>query len=519
VANLRQAAFALAVAMLLTLASAPPSYALRANMLKDLQRLEELGHYERVLFYRKSTMDMVLALHVAWAGAPYDSRMDGVYAQLDNIYGTGKRTRHRMVETRVDRRYWGIINSQKRAVTDLLAKAKLSPSQLGKLDLRVRVYIEDHMRPDFDEMGNFFFRRKAMVFERTGLFWDASFRRRLTGYYCMRVCVPYYATIADELAARGDNAQSAAYRRKSEWFHEQGLREFRRSNGNRLLSELQKPNRRQRLSREQVVKLLKSGLRSKEADARVAAVQNLTDLGETQLLLPLASDTDVEIRREVARAFANNVYLAGLQAMSGDPDEDVRKILASVPRPLAEGLKPGIRVQYLNRPGADPVTEKVIRTVNSGFRGNDRFQALLRQHWVTEEVFPANAGGQFMLKLTGKIYVPREGQYRFYVKTESGNRATIRLSGDSGRLSTIISPKNDAELMYADQCSWGGSTVHRVDFSRPLGLSKGMKDIEIEYRGGQANTKFGKVGLRLYWSSDQYVMEIVPAWAFYHEAE
>ena len=55
------------------------------------------------------------------------------------------------------------------------------------LDLRVRVYVEDHLSPDFDEMGNFYFRRKAWVMERAGLFYDASFRRRLTGYSCDRV--------------------------------------------------------------------------------------------------------------------------------------------------------------------------------------------------------------------------------------------------------------------------------------------------------------------------------------------
>lgn len=488
-------------------------------MLKDMKRLEELGHYERALFYRKSTMDMVLALHVPWAGAPYDPQMDGVYDQLDRIYGSGKRTQQRTVETRVDRRYWGIINGQKRPVTDLLAKAELSPSQLEKLDLRVRVYVEDHMRPDFDEMGNFFFRRKAMVFERSGLFWDASFRRRLAGYYCMRVCVPYYATIADELAARGDNADAAAYRRKSEWFYEEGLREFRRSNGDRLLSEPQKPNPRQRLGREQLIELLKSGLQSKETDERLASVQNLADLGETQLLLPLASDTDVEIRREVARAFADDAHIAGLQAMSGDPDEGVREIVASVPRPPTDGLKPGIRVQYFNEPGAAPVSEKVVRTVDSGFRGNDRFQALLRPYWVTEEVFPANTGGQFLLRFTGKLHIPTDGQYRLYIKTESGNRATVRVSDGTGKLATIISPQNDAELLYADQCDWGGGTVHRIDFSGPLNLGRGLKDIEIEYKGGQATTKFGKVGIRLYWSSDQHVLEIVPAWALYHEAE
>ncbi len=44
-----------------------------------------------------------------------------------------------------------------------------------------------------------------------------------------------------------------------------------------------------------------------------------------------------------------------------------------------------------------------------------------------------------------------------------------------------------------------------------------MIDIEIDYNGGNARTKHGTVGLRLYWSSDTHVMTPVPEEVFFHK--
>jgi len=482
------------LALVLAGPPAPPAYALRANMVQNVQRLEEMGHYEQALFYRRSSMDMVMALHVAFAGAPFDPQMDGVYRQLDAIYGSGRTTQHQLVETRVDRRYWGIVNNQKRAVSQILAKASLSAEQLERLDDRVRVYVEDHLAPEFDEMGNFFFRRKAWIFERTGLFWDASFRRRLTGTYAMRVCVPYYATMSAELARQGRRPEAEAYGAKSAWYREEAVREFRRSNGDRLLAELQAGNRRQRFTREQVVELLKAGLGSEASDARFAAVLNLADLGQIEALRPAARDADPEIRR---------IASALLEAPAPPP-----------------GLKPGIRVEYFSSPEQKaPLAQKVLRAVDLGFQGNERFPDILRAHWEKETIFPANATGQFLLKFRGRIAIAKDGRHRFYVRTEAGNRATVRLADASGRLATIISPRNDKKLLYADQANWGGGTIHRIDFSMPLDLKEGMADIEIDYQGDKAHSQYGKAGIRLYWSSDRHVMELVPARVLFHKAD
>ena len=67
-----RAVVALVLAALLLGVTARPAGALRANAMRDLARLEQMGHHEQVLYYRMSSRDMVRSLHAAWSGAPYD---------------------------------------------------------------------------------------------------------------------------------------------------------------------------------------------------------------------------------------------------------------------------------------------------------------------------------------------------------------------------------------------------------------------------------------------------------------
>lgn len=465
-------------AVLLGGMTASPAHALRANLRGDLTRLEELGHYEEALFYRRSTMDMILAIHVAWSGAPYDPAMDALF-----------------FETRTDRRYWNLANNQKRPITELLKKAKLTGEQAEKLDLRVRVYVEDHLSPELDEMGNFYFRRKAWVMERMGLFHEASFRRRLTGYYEDRVCGPYYATMAEELEQNGKKAISAAYRAKAEWFKAEALREFRRCNGDQVLAELQGGRTRQQLGKAQVVEILKGGVKSEQADARFAAAMSLAEFGQARLLEAVVNDPDADVRDVARRA---------TQAVS----------------PPAVGLKPGILAQYFSSPDQQsPIAQKALAAADIGFCGDERFPDKLRGAWEKDDVFPPGASGQFLVRLNGKLAIFEDGRYRFYVKTDGGNRAIVRLRAAGMDGAPIISPRNDKQLLYSVQSTFDGQVLTRVDFSPEIELKKGLIDIEIEYKGAEARGKYGTPGLRLGWSSESRVMEAVPASAFWHEGK
>jgi hypothetical protein len=486
---------ALLAALVLTPASA---WALRSNLRGDLDRLEQMGHFDEVLFHRRSTMDMVLAIHVAWSGAAYDPAMDSVY-----------------FETRTDRRFWNIVHGQKRAITDLLAKARLTPDQLARTDERVRVYVEDHLSPEFDEMGNFYFRRRAWILERLGMFYDAHFRRRLTGHYCLRVCQPYYATMAAELERGGRQSLAAAYRAKAAAFERQAGQELRRSNGDRLMAERQGGRVAAPMGRADLVGFLQSALNSAHADARLAAVLNLLDLGELATVARAANDPDIEIRRVLACAFTDARFTAGLAAMASDSDPQVRLAIdgGSWARPLLQsGLSPGIRATYFTDPDQkEPVAAKVLACAEMGLNGNERFAPGLKPYWESASVFPPNASGQFLVRLDGRIRIPADSHYRFYIKTDGG-RATVRLNG-----ATIVSPANDRLRLYAVQAGPGGESANRMDFSLPVALNRGLANLSVEYRGPEARTKQGFAGLRLCWSADDFVMEPVPSAVLFHD--
>lgn len=444
--------------------------ALRANFSGDLQRLEEMGQFEEALFLRQSSMHMILAVHAAWAGVAYDPAGDRLYFQ-----------------TRLDRRFWNLINSQKRPLTDLLAKAKLNPQQLEKLDERVRVYIEDHLAPEFDAMGNFYMGRIAWILERSGLFYDASFRRRLLGNYCLRVCEPYYAGVAQELEQAGDARRAAAYRAKAQWYRQQAQVELRRANGDRLLSQLPDGDTRQHRPKPQVIAFLKPALQSQDADVRLAAALALADLGEP---VPLASLGDDPTLR---------------QQLPVRPAGDLRP-----------GIAPGIRASYYSDPDQTaPLARKALPAADIGFRGDERFPPKLKPYWEKPDIFPANASGQFLVRFEARLQIPEDGSYRFYLKTDGANRATMRLTTPTGQ-STLISPRNDKQLLYSMQVGFPNGILSRIDFSQPIELKRGIVDLDIEYKGPEAKGKHGTPGLRLYWSSDNRVMELVPPSAFFH---
>ncbi len=450
-----------------------PALAVRGNMRRDIGRLEQMGRFDEVLFYRQSTRDVMLAIHIPWSGVAFDPAMDKPF-----------------FETRVDRRYWNMVHGQTGPIDALLKKSNLTHAQLDRLDERVRIYVEDHLSPEFDEMGNFYLQRKAWLLERHGLFWDASYRRRLTGQYEMRVCVPYYTAMSAEMRQKGQDALAQAYQRKSEWFEAEAMRQFHRANGDRLISQRQEDVHK-RLSRAEVIALLKSALASELAEARYAAAAALIDLGQPSALASLADDADALVRQTARAALA--------------------------PRVLS-GHLPGALAEYYTDPGQTrPVAGRVLPAVEIGFRGNERFSNVYRAMWDADDVVPPNASGPFLVKLGGMIEVPEDGSYRFYIKTDSVNRATLRL-GDSA-LGPIISPRNDRQLLFTVQNGYDGQVLTRIDYSLPVELKMGLVPFQIQYQGPQAKGQWGTPGLKLYWSSQTRVMEPVPARALFHAGQ
>ena len=95
------------------------------------------------------------------------------------------------------------------------------------------------------------------------------------------------------------------------------------------------------------------------------------------------------------------------------------------------------------------------------------------------------------------------------------------------RKDEIISPKYDSKLQYAKH---GGA--HRIDFSTPVALKQGLRELLIDYSGDNIQHVFNEwqkelenyavtrhVGIQLFWSSDTQPTEHVPADHLFHIEE
>ena len=106
------------------------------------------------------------------------------------------------------------------------------------------------------------------------------------------------------------------------------------------------------------------------------------------------------------------------------------------------------------------------------------------------------------------------------------NRAKVSIETPGGKEKEIISPRNDEMLQYVMQT---GMPTHRIDFSEPIPLKKGLVRLAVIYIGDEVrNVREGgydhivaisgiqKVGIQLFWSSDEHLTELVPAANLFH---
>jgi hypothetical protein len=381
-------------------------------------------------------------------------------------------------------------------------KGRFSRAQRERLEDRARIYIEDLMDPDHGFGGDFAFSRKAWVLERTGLFWHASFRRELAGRYAIMVCSRYCEALADEMERTfGDQTRAKLYREKAAWWRSRGLDEFRLANGDRILARIKGDNKQRRLNRQEVVSVLEQGLRDKDFDARRASAQILTDLGERNWADALSAE---QIRQ-----------LAGLEPRNTPPRHQERG------KVTGDEVHAGVLFEYFKQPSlSKPITSKFLDTVDVGMKLQINFPRVFYDYWDKPEVFPTDATGPFYLRIGGRLFVPHDGNYRFYAKTVVESRATVSIRDAEGSRIVIISPDNDSELQYVVQPAM---PTHRIDFSTPIALKQGFADLEIVYQGDEVrNVRQGDDhiertsgiqmdGIKLFWSSDQHLIELVPA--------
>jgi len=459
-------------------AGIPAAYAVRANwgVRRDGPLLEQAGRHEEAAFYYRAALDFWSVIQQLWMEAVYDPRVDEIYRDYVRIFGTDGGYRAADHEEWQDNEEGCLLFFNRDGAARNVEKGRLSPEARARLEDRLRVYIEDMIDPDYGFGGDFSFSRKARVLEGTGLFWHAALRRELAGRYAIRVCSRYYAAIADELErVFNDPARAKLYREKAAWWRTRGIEELHLANGDRALARLAGGGRSKKLSRQEVVDIAKQALRGSDPDARKAAA-----------------------------------------ALLAEPK----------PSPLAEAIAatPGVRFEYFSRSAQDkPVVAKVLPNVDLGLKLQANFPRVWYGYWEKPEVFPADAQGPFLLKITGKLYVPADGQYRFYAKVDAPHRASVSVETAPGQMTPVISPRNEKALQFVEQI---GMPTHRIDFSQPVLLKKGLVALAIEYAGQEVRKTHDEhivrisgvqhAGVQLYWSSDQFLTELVPEQNLFH---
>lgn len=185
--------------------------------------------------------------------------------------------------------------------------------------------------------------------------------------------------------------------------------------------------------------------------------------------------------------------------------------------------------EYLKIPSQKKLTaKKILDTIDVGMKLQINFPRVFYDYWDKPEVFPADATGPFLLRIKSRLYVPHDGNYRFYAKTVVESRATVSIRDADGSWKEIISPDNDSKLQYVMQPAM---PTHRIDFSVPIALKKGLTDLEILYSGDEVrNVRQGDDhivrtsgvqmdGVKLFWSSDKHLTELVPADHLFHMGE
>ena len=310
----------------------------------------------------------------------------------------------------------------------------------------------------------------------------------------------------------------------------------------------------------------------------------LSDLGELKMLEGAMKDRTVEIRKVAASTFAQEMYLPGLALALEDKADEVSTIAKAVLHVKAESAGPYVRavcclaqglenapkssdfgsafaiaqlrrlsglnldeegewrawVQQATRgvcPGAlfeyfagadktNPIASKVLAKVDLGIVEMPQFPKAWYEYLDKPTVIPPDAKGPFRLRIKAKakLYIPVDGHYRFYVKTHPSYRTKVYIETYQDGTREIISPENDKEFQYAKH---GGE--HRLDFSRPIALKQGLRELVIDYRGDNIARAFNKwqkelenypvtrhVGIQLFWSSDHHFTELVPAENLFH---
>jgi len=328
------------------------------------------------------------------------------------------------------------------------------------------------------------------------------------------------------------------------------------------------------ITAEQVSAMLKKqGLRHAEEPVRFAAVSVLANLGEKEAVLSALDDATATVRLAAAKALAATWWAKGWAACANHRDVKVRTLMEPMLEPanmnvhfrtyeiteLIRGLDSssvgtrsfcqtaleritgrklkGSSVWALwwkklgnARPGlvraAAGLPPEVDETIDFGSWWQSGFGSTEhRPNSLLEYSLPTT------IEWRGYLVVTESGEYRFYVRNRGESiRSGRRVRRTAGRYSfpayfpaalirleidgEMILPGKDSEVVE-DPSAW-----MRLDFTKPLRLNTGLHGIRLEFTI-QSYDDFASVGkagiwggtpcVRLYWSSEHFLRELVPA--------
>lgn len=315
--------------------------------------------------------------------------------------------------------------------------------------------------------------------------------------------------------------------------------------------------------------LKKEGLKHVDESVRVSAVSILFNLGEKKTLLLALDDPSANVRLAAAEALAAVRWAEGWAACHRHSDARVCAAIAPLLQPagndvlahtyiiteLIQGLTSlSIETRSFCQTALGRITGKKMRidqwTAWWESLGNAQPGLIRTGPGVVPEVDETVDFGTWWqsayldapnpllkyqppatIQWDGYLIILQPGEYRFYARNcgegrNSRNRVItpgrvgfpgLYLSNPSARV------KIDGEVLLphasdAVQDPCGGV---RLDFSEPVQLDAGLHSIhmEFEYRSERTGFWVPQPCIRLYWSSDHFLRELVPADHLIHFVE
>ena len=330
--------------------------------------------------------------------------------------------------------------------------------------------------------------------------------------------------------------------------------------------------RQTEMTPKQVAATLKDrGLSHNEDDARYAAITVLASLGEKEALISALDDASAAVRLVAAKALIAIRWAEGWAACANHRDAAVRALIAPLLKPAEEDmlLRTYIITELMDgldsasadtRSFCQNVLERITGQELQGDAWSDWWKELgdalpgivrtgpgtppkMDEHidfgiwWQSgfgSIQHRPNALSEYQLPATiqwqGHLVVTQPGQYRFYVRNRGESIRSGRRVRTPGRYSfpayfpaqfvkleidgRTLLPGPDTDVVE-DPSAWV-----RLDFTSPIRLESGLHDVRLafniqSYDDIDGASKSGIWGgtpcVRLYWSSDHFLRELVSA--------